>query len=452
MLALGRTRRCAAGIAAALALIVGLPTSAQAAVGDLVFVRTIAQNVPGAVDIGPVNPLDWASAATLSGNGSTVYVVAGDDGGSGTAQPAISTFRRAANDTLSLTGCMGGLAGCRPTKVDNVETPGRLYAAGSVVTAGVHVYVSTPAAVVGFSTAANGDLVTDFCVWDPSCGSVAALPGLAPWATSQNALTATADGRDLYLYAAGGGKGAVYHLRRDGVTGRLAYSGCIGEAMPGCTSIGRTGVMTSSGDVVVSADGRSLYVVAQRPGSVTHFRRDLTTGSLTEAGCVGESGVGGCAIPVTDGLLGITQGAITQAGDSLYVSGPSGVTHLHRDTTTGDIAYWGCIGYVAGCRAAGPQGQYVDVAVSADGTSVYGSVQGQAFAWGAVTHLRRSPQGDLTYAGCIGEGLPQWCRPIGPTGVMNHAGPVLAPASSQVVYSLGVHARGAISQFTRMTS
>ncbi|MGN9842329.1 hypothetical protein ACTMTI_29825 [Nonomuraea sp. H19] len=452
MLALGRTRRWAAGIAAALALIVAFPTSAQAAVGDLVFVRTISQNVPGAVDIGPVNPLDWASAAALSGNGITVYVVAGGDGGSGTAQPAISTFRRAGNDTLSLTGCMGGLPGCRPTKVNDEEIPSRLYAASSVVTAGVHVYVPTPAAVVGFSTAANGDLVTDFCVWDPSCGSVAALPGLAPWATSQNALTATADGRDLYLYAAGGGKGAVYHLRRDGVTGRLAYSGCIGEAMPGCTPIGRTGVMTSSGDVVVSADGRSLYVVAQRPGSVTHFRRDLTTGSLTEAGCVGESGAGGCTIPATDGLLGITQGAITQAGDSLYVSGPSGVTHLHRDTTTGDIAYWGCIGYVAGCHATGPQGQYVDVAVTADGTSVYGSIQGQAFAWGAVTHLRRSGNGDLAYAGCIGEGLPQWCRPIGLTGVMNHAGPVLAPTSSRVVYSLGVHARGAISQFTRMTS
>nr|BAV55988.1 hypothetical protein [Actinomadura fulva subsp. indica] len=72
------------------------------------------------------------------------------------------------------------------TKVNNEEIPGRLCAAG------VHVYVSTPAAVVGFSTAANGDLVTDLCVWDASCGSVAALPGLAPWVTSQNALTATA--------------------------------------------------------------------------------------------------------------------------------------------------------------------------------------------------------------------------------------------------------------------
>ncbi|MEU8204790.1 hypothetical protein [Streptosporangium sp. NPDC049046] len=451
MLAIGRTSRWAAGIAVALTLVLAFPTGAQAAVGDIGFVRTISYNVPGAVHIGPVNPLDWASAATMRPTGDTVYVVAGGDGGSGTAKPAISSFRRAADDTLTFTECMGGVTGCRPTRVGGVVLPDRLYAAGSVVAAGSHVYASTPAAVVGFRTLTNGDLDTDFCAWDHDCGGVAALPGLAPWSTADHALTATADGRDLYLYAAGSGKGAVYHLRHDNGTGRLAFHGCIGEAMPGCTTIGRTGVMTSAGDAVLSADGRSLYIVARNPGSVTHFRRDLATGSLAETGCLSEAGTSGCNVPTTDGLLGITRGAITPAGDSLYVSGPGGVSHLRRLTGNGDLAYQGCIGFAAGCRPTGPQGAYVDVAVSADGASVYGSTQGPSFTWGAATHLRRSSNGDLTYAGCVGEGLPAMCREIGPTGVMNHAGPLLAP-DSRVLYSLGVHWRGALTQLTRQTS
>ncbi|MFI6299888.1 hypothetical protein ACIBEJ_50405 [Nonomuraea sp. NPDC050790] len=445
MLATGRTSRWAAGIAAALALVLAFPTGALAAPGDLGFVRTISYNVPGAVHIGPVNPLDWASAATTRPNGDTVYVVAGGDGGSGTAVPAISSFRRAADDTLTLSGCMGELTGCRPTSVAD------LYAASAVVAAGSHVYVATPSEVAAFRTTASGGLDTDFCVWDPGCGGVAALPGLASWSTSDHALTTSADGRDLYLYASGSGRGAVYHLRRDGGTGRLAFHGCIGEAMPGCTPIGRTGVLTSSGDAVLSADGRSLYVVARNPGSVTHFRRDLATGSLAEVGCISETGTGGCNVPATHGLYRVTRGAITPAGDSLYVAGAGGVTHLRRNTVNGDLAYHGCIGYATGCRGDGPRGTYVDVVVSPDGAGVYGSAQGPSFAWGAATHLRRSPNGDLTYAGCAGEGLPALCREIGPTGVMNHAGPLLAPGS-RVLYSLGVHWRGALTQFARQVS
>lgn len=451
MLAVGRTSRWVAGFAAALALVLALPTGAQAAVGDIGFVRTISSNVPGTVHIGPVNPLDWASAATMRPNGDTVYVVAGGDGGSGTAMPAISSFRRAADDTLTLTGCMGGVTGCRPTRVGGVTFPDRLRGASSVVAVGTHVYASTPAAVVGFRTRTDGDLDTDFCAWDFNCGDVDVLPGLTPWSTADHALAVTADGRDLYLYAAGAGKGAVYHLRRDDPTGRLTFRGCVGEAMPGCTAIGRTGVMTSSGDAVLSADGRSLYIVARTPGSVTHLRRDLATGSLAEAGCVSQTGTSGCNVPATSGLTGISRGAVTAAGDSLYVSGPGGVSHLRRVTGTGDLAYAGCIGVAAGCRPDGPRGAYVDVVVSADGGSVYGSTQGPSFAWGAATHLRRSANGDLTYAGCAGEGLPDMCREIGPTGVMNHAGPLLAPGS-RVLYSLGVHWRGALTQFTRQTS
>ncbi|MBB5077740.1 hypothetical protein [Nonomuraea endophytica] len=451
MLATARTRRWTSVIAAALALVLAYPTGAQAAVGDIGFVRTISSHVPGAVHIGPVNPLDWAAAATMRANGDTVYVVAGGDGGSGTAMPAISSFRRAADDTLTLTGCMGGLTGCRPTKVGDVVLPGRLYAASSVVSAGSHVYAATPAAVVGFRTTASGDLDTGFCVWDDNCGGVSALPGLAPWATSNHAMAVTADGRDLYMHAAGGSKGAVYHLRRDNATGRLAFHGCVGEAMPGCAPIGRTGVLKSPGDAVLSADGRSLYVVGSDPGSVTHLRRDLATGSLAEVGCISETGTGGCNVPATHGLYRATRAAITPAGDSLYVSGPGGVTHLRRNTVSGDLAHHGCIGYATGCRGDGPRGTYMDVAVAPDGASVYGNAQDAGYAWGAVTHLRRSPNGDLTYAGCVGEGLPAMCRQIGPTGVMNHAGPLLAPGS-RVLYSLGVHWRGAITQFARQTS
>ena len=64
------------------------------------------------------------------------------------------------------------------------------------------------------------------------------------------------------------------------------------------------------------------------------------------------------------------------------VSGnPGSITHFRRDTTTGSLTYAGCIGTADGCRQTGPAGAFTDVTASTDGTSVYAGIQGPSWSW-----------------------------------------------------------------------
>jgi DNA-binding beta-propeller fold protein YncE len=421
-------------------------TPAHAALGDLWFVRTIGNGIPGAVAIGPVNALGTAEQSAVSPDGTSVYVVS--PGNATTVLDAISHFRRAADRSLSFAGCIGAVAGC--ASVAGLDTSGMR----DVVALNDNLYVVSATRLFVFNRAPNGDLGYQSCYsvfWSDPCTVLSTL-------YSPRGITATAGGTDVYVLSdgSGGSAGAVNHFRRDPVTGSLTYAGCLGDGRPLCTATAVSGTVRYGNDIVVSGDGTSVYVVAADPGSVAHFRRDWVTGSLAYAGCIGRPILGiplaGCSDPGTDALWRAFRITVAPGGNSLYVTSRNGVSHLRRVPTTGDLWFAGCIGSVAGCRADGPPVVYTAIVATPDGQSVYVTAERDP-ASGRVIHLRRDPAGgDLYYAGCIGENTSGWCTEIGLVGAMRMATSVVASPDSANLYVTAGTGIGAITQFERAFS
>jgi DNA-binding beta-propeller fold protein YncE len=188
--------------------------------------------------------------------------------------------------------------------------------------------------------------------------------------------------------------------------GALTPQGCIADvgsaAGCGATQQGLDGAY----DLVVSPDGRSVYVAADFDNAVVRFDRDTTTGALTPQGCIADVGnAAGCGA-TQPGLGGPDGVAVSPDGKSVYVAGftDDAVVRFDRDPATGALTPQGCIadvGNAAGCGATaegldGPSG----IEVSADGASVY--VMGDIDD--AVVRFDRDPAtGALTPQGCIAD-------------------------------------------------
>jgi len=174
------------------------------------------------------------------------------------------------------------------------------------------------------------------------------------------------DGTSLYGVASLSG-GDVARFDRDPATGDLTYRGCItGDVRLGpsgsgaCTEIPSATAREGEGSglgrpvsLVLSADGRSLYVGASFSDSIARFDRDPTTGAIAFVGCVtgnteaGPSGSGACrqirgatehgfALPVFSMALGA-------GGRSLYGGFGSTVARLRVKPATGALRYDGCL-------------------------------------------------------------------------------------------------------------
>ncbi len=177
--------------------------------------------------------------------------------------------------------------------------------------------------------------------------------------------------------------------------GDLTYEECVGGS-DACTS---TGTSTSLGmrnlsDVVVSPDGRFVYVLAENDSAITWFSRDPATGELTFEDCLSSSTnyQGDCHL--TD--YSTTGGALTGMGapvalaiskdadgTNLYTASDydSAVASFSRDPVTGAVSFLNCISGddgISNCTTAPPLDSFhtgmestEDVVVSADGENVY---------------------------------------------------------------------------------
>ena len=218
-------------------------------------------------------------------------------------------------------------------------------------------------------------------------------------------LAISRDGKSVYV--TGRNSDSVAIFKRDKDDGSLKSKGCIvDEDQPadGCKRTAQE--LADPQQLVVSRDGKSVYVASDGDNGVAWLKRDKDNGSLKGKGCVGNDTSNFEACPETmKGLEDAFSIAISKDGDSVYVgSETNAVGHLER-SGNGALDGIGCVGdvndNVSGCGATfkGLQGVR-GVAVTDDGNSVYATGENS----NSIVHFERDGStGNLDSIGCFGQ-------------------------------------------------
>jgi len=251
------------------------------------------------------------------------------------------------------------------------------------------------------------------------CTLVRALRGPAPFLGS-NAVAISPHGGSVYV--ASSRSNAIAVFKRNARTGRLTQgsgtAGCI--AARGASGCARARALRGPNSVAVSADGDNVYATSLISDAVAVFRRNASTGALTQAsdasGCIANAATSGCATGrALDGPDVVT---VSPDGSNVYVGSFVGnaVAVFARDSSTGALTQpadtTGCIvntpteGCATGVALAAPEG----MAISADGNTVYVATA----ISGALDVLTRNPStGALSQAtdgtGCIADSMLTGC-------------------------------------------
>lgn len=195
------------------------------------------------------------------------------------------------------------------------------------------------------------------------------------------------DGRNVYVASQASNAVAVFD--RDAATGELTQkggtAGCISETGTGGACVDGE-ALDDANRVVVSPDGRSVYVVSQLASQMAIFDRDPATGELTQkvgmAGCVSDTGSGGACIDAE--AFDFPKGAaVSPDGRNLYVASATSdaVAVFDRDLSTLELTQKagtaGCVSDLGagGCTAGSGLDGAQDVVVSDDGRHVYVAAQ-----------------------------------------------------------------------------
>lgn len=226
-------------------------------------------------------------------------------------------------------------------------------------------------------------------------------------ANGLNAITSMAmHGNNLYL-AGNTGDAAVYSLVRftyDAVSGQYSYAGIV--ATQGVAGV--TGLDAQISEIVISADGTSLYTIngvstidgATGKSVLAQFSIDPQSGTLSYLGAY----QGGSAELGMNAPTGIV---ISPDGTSVYVSNSGMITVFNRDTQSGVLSYSGFINAstIAADTNSGTQpssNNYLqglqDIVISPDGKHVYVGSGQQATL---TVFSRDGADGSLTYTGTL---------------------------------------------------
>jgi DNA-binding beta-propeller fold protein YncE len=236
----------------------------------------------------------------------------------------------------------------------------------------------------------------------PVCAGGRALVG-------PDVVVVSPSGSNVYVGSFFGNAVAVFD--RDRASGALTQpgdsSGCIAEAIAGCT----TGIALGAPEgMAISADGASVYVASALSNAVAVLARDRSTGTLTQpgggTGCIVNSALTGCTTGVE--LSGANAVAFNPGGD-VYVTSlfSNSVTSFGRSSTGGLTQRKGTFGCLVYLRATGcsfgramvaPEG----LAISPDAANVYVA----AFRTGAIDVLERGKKSGTVNqlpgpAGCL---------------------------------------------------
>jgi DNA-binding beta-propeller fold protein YncE len=154
--------------------------------------------------------------------------------------------------------------------------------------------------------------------------------------------------------------------------------------------------------IVISADGGSLYASSPRRSAIAEFRRDIVTGALIYQGCIGaaDRGTGPgdpCSyVPQANelgdgtGMYGIAELALSPSGRTVFglSSYDQSLTTFARDQASGALSF------VTGTEVTRPRG----LAIGGDGRDLFVGSPGLA----AIDHFTVTPaNGGLSFAGCL---------------------------------------------------
>lgn len=272
--------------------------------------------------------------------------------------------------------------------------------------------------VAAAALASTGALTGEGCTADPT-NNPDACTQTAKGLDGVISPAASPDGKSVY--AAGITDSAIVRFKRDPATGVLTAKGCIGEAGSNLDQCGQTAKgLARVGAVAVSRDGKSVYAVGESSNALVRFERDTTTGALTPKGCIGDAGsnLENCG-KTAKGLSEPDAIVVSPDGKSVYVAGYDdfALVIFSRDTTTGALTPKGCIAEVGarsnpahcGQRSGGlDEPYYGSVAVSPDGRFVYTA----GSAGPSIGRFRRNTTtGALSPNGCIADNAnnPEGC-------------------------------------------
>jgi 6-phosphogluconolactonase (cycloisomerase 2 family) len=291
--------------------------------------------------------IQFAQSVAVSADGKNVYVASPGGSISDVAVVARNTTTGELTQLAGTAGCVSE-DGSGGQCADGKALHGALSVAVSAD--GTSVYVASASAVAAFArNTTTGELTqlagTGGCVSEDGSGGACA-DGRA--LAGSDSVTVSADGKSVYVASGarfGGNEAdAVAVFQRNTTTGELTQlagtAGCVSETGSGGCADGKALIRPYS--VAVSADGKSVYVASQGSDAVAVFQRNTTTGALSQlagtAGCMSESGTGGsCADgKALDGPNFIT---VSGDGESVYVSSfySQAVAGFQRNATTGAL-------------------------------------------------------------------------------------------------------------------
>ena len=280
--------------------------------------------------------------------------------------------------------------------------------------------------------AATGELRPAGCI-SPSVAACSSARGLG---RRIGDVTVSPDGTNVYVVSqveVGEDPGSsIAVFTRKPVSGALSQlpstAGCIApKAYSGCATA--RGLTDSTSSVVVTPDGRNVYVATESytgpytGGTILAFARDPATGALVQLpgadGCLASDGREGCATaqPLGTYATQLPELAVSADGRNVYApfgSGDNvagGVTILRRDPSTGALtqlpAEFGCISQppIATCQGGRGLADPTAISLSPDGRNAYES----AFNSSVIAVFARRADGALQQLsgrfGCIGSSL-----------------------------------------------
>jgi DNA-binding beta-propeller fold protein YncE len=253
--------------------------------------------VPGASANAWAAPIARPTAAAVSPDGRSLYLVSGDFHAAVVARFA----RDPISGALAYQGCVTGNleagpsqpAACSPLPSATAKGFGSgLYEPSGIAIGadGRRVYVTAAGdgSVVAFDRdPASGALSLAGCVSSSRrVGGCARAPGRSILAGATSPFLSP-DGR--YLYAAGKGYGTVVAFRLGG-TGALRFAGCVtsrDDRRPcrrGRRPEGAVAALSNPSGIAGTADGRFLYV-SSTYGAIVALRRNRASGALTPVSC-----------------------------------------------------------------------------------------------------------------------------------------------------------------------